>query len=98
MFITIKSNRNQICCLGKPKARFSDFKIASFFVVARYDDDAPMGSSDDEGKEKKDDAKDGKDEKKEEKKDEKKLAQHENSPPKSSLMYDNVNNLWRSFD
>ena len=34
------------------------FQIAFFFVVARYDDDAPMGgSSDEEGKEKKDDAK-----------------------------------------
>ena len=39
------------------KIRSFDLFQTPFFVVARYDDDAPMGSSDDEGKEKKDDAK-----------------------------------------
>jgi len=51
--------------------------------------------------EKKDEKDDAKDEKKEDKKDEK-LAQNkkpaENKPPKSSLIYDETNNLWRSFD
>lgn len=48
-----------------------------------------------DAKDEKKDEKDAKDEKKEEKKDEK-LA--EIKPPKSSLIYDDVNNLWRSFD
>jgi len=43
--------------------------------------------------EKKDDAKD---EKKADEKEEKKLAQPENKPPKASLVYDDVNNLWRT--